>query len=117
MRRELQDIPQINFIQTTLLTGLTNVVTGQLKSLITEAIKNRTGRFLKDQFKKRAIGILREWLMTQLRGKFVEYFTEFIITYIENNVEKILDTRLASHVAEKIVNNIISGLGTYLFKN
>ena len=114
MRHELQDKLQINFIQAALLTGLGGVIMGQLKPLIFTAITDQTGSFLKNQFKKQATGILREWIVTQLRGKFVEYLTDFIVTYIESNVDKILDTKLASGIAGKIINNIISGLGTFL---
>jgi hypothetical protein len=116
MKHELQNKLHINFIQTTLLTGLMGVITGPLQSLILTAVRDKTGKFLKEQFKKHATSILRQWIITQLRGKFVEYLSDFIVTYIEANIEKILDNRLASGIAGKIVNNIVSGLGTYLLR-
>jgi hypothetical protein len=104
----------INFIQTALFTGLTSAITGQLKSLIVTAVKDRTGKFLKDQFKQRATVILKEWLITQLRGKFIDYLTDFIVTYIESNSEKIFENKVITKTAEVIINNIVKGLGTFL---
>src|SRR5277367_1789952 len=112
MKHEIKNKLGINFIQAALVSGLMGVVTGQLKSLILTTVSDQTGKFLKNQFKKQATSILREWIVTQLRGKFVEYLTDFIVTYIESNIEKILDNKLADGIAGKIINNIISGLGT-----
>jgi len=114
MKHEIKDKLHINFIQAALVSGLMGVVTGQLKSLLLTTVSDQTGKFLKNQFKKQATSILREWLVTQLRGRFVEYLTDFIVTYIEANAEKILDSRLASGIAGKIMNNIVSGLWKFL---
>jgi hypothetical protein len=115
MRNELQKKNlHIGFIQTTLLSGITSVITGQLKSLIMTAIKDRTGRFLKQQFRERATGILKEWMISQLRGKFMDYLIDFIVTYIENNMDKIFDNKTIAKVATTVIDKIINGLGTYL---
>ena len=107
----------INFIQTAVLTGLTNIVTGPLQSLIWKVVKDQSGEFLKTQFRHHATGIIKEWLITQLRGKFMDYFTDFIITYIEANIGKIFNGRFISKTAEVIINNIVSGLGTLMLGN
>jgi len=107
----------INFIQTTLLSGLTGIVTNQLKGLILTAIKDKTGQFLKRQFRQRATNILKEWLVKQLQGKFLDYLIDFIVTYIEGHAGEIFSNKIISKIAQTTIDNIITGLGTYLIND
>ena len=90
------------------------MITGQLKSLIMTAVKDWTGKFLKEQFRKRATDIIKEWLISQLRGKFMDYLIDFIITYIEKNIDNIFNNQTVTKITALIIDKIINGLETYL---
>ena len=46
----------------------------------------------------------------------MDYFVDFIVTYIESNTDKIFNNQMITNVAAKVIDNIIKGLGTYLLK-
>ncbi|HEY6534746.1 MAG TPA: hypothetical protein VIY08_02910 [Candidatus Nitrosocosmicus sp.] len=112
----LQNKGKINFIGTTAITGtLTTLLMGPVKNLITEYLKGKAGKFVKEQFREKCTEMIKDMIISQLRGKFATYLTEFIVAYIEKNIEKLIDNQTANKLAEKITNNIVKGLGTFLF--
>ena len=61
MKKELSHNQlHIGFIQMTLISEITSMIMGQLKSLIMTAVKDQTGKFLKEQFRKRATDVIKE---------------------------------------------------------
>ena len=107
---------RINFIQGLVMGSLTSMLGSQIKNLLQNTIQHRTGKFLKSQFREHCTRMIKDFIINQLKGKFAEYLTDFIMTYVESNIDSILDSKTTTGIAEKLTNNIIRGLGTYLFK-
>jgi hypothetical protein len=99
-----------------IMGALMPTITNQLKNLILSSVQYNTGKFLKNQFKEKCTEIIRTFIIDQLKGRFAEYLAQFIMTYVESNIDKILDNKTTLDIAGKITNKIIRGLGTYIFK-
>jgi len=102
---------RINFVGSMIMGALTPIVTNQLKHLIVSSIQYRTGKFLKNQFKEKCTELIRNFIIEQLRGKFTEYLIKFIMSYVESNIDAILDDKTTLSMAGKVTNNIIRELG------
>ena len=106
---------KINFIQTLVMGPIMTAISGQLKDLILSSVQQRTGTFLKKQFRIKCTELIKNFIINQLKGKFTDYLVDFIMTYIESNIDEIFNNKTVMTLAKTITDKIINGLGTYLF--